>query len=69
MSRIDIVYDGRAYSLAGVDLEELEGRILSASNGGPAVGLRVNEGEGTVRGVDLLINANTGVSLAAISTD
>ncbi|ROQ37237.1 hypothetical protein EDF46_2693 [Frondihabitans sp. PhB188] len=67
MIRLDIIYDGHPYSVAADDPARFKARILAASTSGEPFWLTVNEGEGTVKAVDLLINAHTQISVAAIT--
>ncbi len=68
MKRVEIVYDGHPYT-STENVNELKARILAAIDVGHAFWLTVNEGEGTVKPVDLLITAHTRISLASIDAD
>jgi len=66
MNRIDIVYDGHAYTLSNTSLEDLKARVLATAIGGEPFWLTVNEGAGTLKAVEVLITASSQLSLAEI---
>ncbi|MFJ2354877.1 hypothetical protein [Frigoribacterium sp. NPDC087798] len=66
MNRIDIAYDGHAYTLSNTSLEDLKARVLATATGGEPFWLTVNEGAGTLKAVEVLITASSQLSLAEI---
>ncbi|MCS5714917.1 hypothetical protein NVV95_10170 [Herbiconiux sp. CPCC 205716] len=66
MKRIDIIYDGRDYSVADQQVGELQARISAAQQGGPDW-LEVNFGEGQVREARLLIGPGIPISLMVVA--
>ena len=63
MSRIDIVYDGRPYSLGGRDLASIQVEIDGAIAAGLAYWLPVNAGEGRYEDAFLLIAPGIPIAL------
>jgi len=65
MKRIDIVYDGRTYSVGGGEVEDLQDQIIAGLTAGPRW-LHVNDGEGSPREALLLIAPGTSIALIPI---
>ncbi|WP_197059327.1 hypothetical protein [Cryobacterium sp. MLB-32] len=63
MSRIDIVYDGRPYSLGGRDVESVQVEIDAAIAAGVSYWLPVNAGEGRYEDAYLLIAPGIPIAL------
>lgn len=63
MSRIDIVYDGRPYSLGGRDVESIQVEINDAIAAGETYWLPVNAGEGRYEDAYLLIAPGIPIAL------
>ncbi|MBB5643474.1 hypothetical protein [Cryobacterium roopkundense] len=63
MSRIDIVYGGRPYSLGGRDVESIQVEIDSAITAGVPYWLPVNAGEGRYEDAFLLIAPGIPIAL------
>jgi hypothetical protein len=66
MTRIDVFYDGGAFTVANHDLDELEAEISDLVSAGVPGWLTVNMGEGKVKSARLLITASTSIALVAV---
>jgi hypothetical protein len=64
VNRIDIVYDGKPYSLGGRSLESLQGEVGAAIASGFPYWMKVNSGEGRYADAYLLIAP--GIPLAMV---
>ena len=67
MKRIDIIYDGVAYSVGNRELEDVKAEIAAAIVSGKPGWLHVNQGGGIPRATDLLITAATHIALIPIA--
>ena len=67
MKRINILYDGKQYSVSGRDVDELKEEIRAAVESAVPTWLEVNVGEGKYKRADILLSP--GVTLAVIGID
>ena len=67
MKRINILYDGKQYSVSGRDVDELKEEIRAAVESAVPTWLEVNVGEGKYKRADILLTP--GVTLAVIGID
>ncbi|QYF73539.1 hypothetical protein [Cryobacterium sp. PAMC25264] len=66
MSRIDIVYGGKPYTLGDRTLESLRAEITAAVTSGVPSWLRVNSGAGRYQDAYLLISAGTAIAIVDV---
>ena len=69
MNRIDIVYDGKPYSLGGRSVESLQVEIDGALTAGLPYWLRVNSGEGRFEDAYLLIAPGIPVTMVNVTAN
>jgi hypothetical protein len=67
VKRINILYDGKQYSVSGRDVDELKEEIRAAVESAVPTWLEVNVGEGKYKRADILLTP--GVTLAVIGID
>lgn len=66
MSRIDIVYGGKPYSLADRSLESLRAEIADAVTSGAPTWLRVSSGAGRYQDAYLLLSAGIAIAIVGV---
>jgi hypothetical protein len=66
MKRINISYNGTAYSISDREIAELQQEISLAISSGEPRWLKVNEGEGVPRPALLLIHSGINLVLSAV---
>lgn len=66
MKRINIIYDGRQYSVGRVDVERVRGEIDAALDAGRHAWITVNHGEGRPQPAELLIGPGIPISIIPI---
>ena len=66
MTRIDIVYGGKPYTLGDRTIESLRTEITDAVTSGVPYWLRVNSGAGRYQDAYLLISAGTAIAIVDV---
>ncbi|ASD20890.1 hypothetical protein B7495_01165 [Cryobacterium sp. LW097] len=66
MTRIDIVYGGKPYTLGDRTLESLRAEISDAAEAGVPTWLRVNSGAGRYQDAYLLISPGTAIAIVDV---
>jgi hypothetical protein len=66
VSRIDIVYGGKPYTLGDRTVESLRTEIAAAVASGEPTWLRVNSGAGRYQDAYLLISAGTAIAIVDV---
>ena len=66
MTRIDIVYGGKPYTLGDRTIESLRAEITDAVSSGTPAWLRVNSGAGRYQDAYLLISAGTAIAIVDV---
>ena len=69
MKRINIMYAGAQYSLAGRDVDEVKGEILAAVASGVPTWYEVNVGEGRYKRADILLVPGVDIAVIGIDAD
>ena len=69
MNRIDIVYDGKPYSLGGRSIASIQGEIGGALATGVPYWIKVNSGEGRFEDAYLLIAPGIPVAMVNVKPD
>jgi len=69
MKRINIMYAGAQYSIAGRDLDEVKDEILRALASGEPTWYEVNVGEGRYKRADILLSPGVDVAVIGIDAD
>ncbi|MCS5718159.1 hypothetical protein N1027_08415 [Herbiconiux sp. CPCC 205763] len=67
MKRINILYDGKQYSVSGRDVDEMKEEIRAAVESAVPTWLEVNVGEGKYKRADILLTP--GITIAVIGID
>lgn len=69
MSRIDIVYGGKPYTLGDRTIESLRAEITASVTSGVPAWLRVNSGAGRYQDAYLLISPGTAIAIVDVQPD
>jgi hypothetical protein len=69
MKRINILYDGKQYSVSGRDVDEVKEEIRSAVESAVPTWLEVNVGEGKYKRADILLSPGVTVAVVGIDAD
>lgn len=69
MKRIDVVYDGRVYTISGREIAEVQQEVVEAVSSGTPHWLTVNSGEGRYAETYLLVTASTSIAVAPVQID
>jgi hypothetical protein len=66
VTRIDIVYGGKPYTLGGRTVESLRAEIADAVSSGVPAWLRVNSGAGRYQDAYLLLSPGTAIAIVDV---
>ncbi|SDY46847.1 hypothetical protein [Herbiconiux ginsengi] len=69
MKRINILYDGKQYSVSGRDVDEVKEEIRAAVESAVPTWLEVNVGEGKYKRADILLSPGIAVAVIGIDAD
>ncbi len=69
MKRINILYDGKQYSVSGRDVDVLKEEIRAAVESAVPTWLEVNVGEGRYKRADILLAPGIPVAVIGIEAD
>lgn len=68
MKRINVIYQGDAYSIADRAVDEVKAEIDRALESGRPHWMQVNHGEGLLRPTEILITAGVGIAIMGIDS-
>lgn len=69
MKRINILYDGKQYSVSGRDVDDVKEQIRSAVESAVPTWLEVNVGEGRYKRADILLSPGVTIAVVGIDAD
>ncbi|WP_382303732.1 hypothetical protein [Herbiconiux sp. UC225_62] len=69
MKRINILYDGKQYSVSGRDVDEMKEEIRAAVESAVPTWLEVNVGEGKYKRADILLSPGVTIAVVGIDAD
>lgn len=69
MKRINILYDGKQYSVSNRDVDEMKEQIRAAVESAVPTWLEVNVGEGKYKRADILLSPGVTVAVIGIDAD
>ncbi|MFB2596717.1 hypothetical protein ACEXQE_02895 [Herbiconiux sp. P17] len=69
MKRINILYDGKQYSVSGRDVDEMKEEIRAAVESAVPTWLEVNVGEGKYKRADILLTPGITIAVVGIDAD